>query len=453
MPNLNPNSTNYIHSFEPNTNDLTMAMDYTVDGEPALRVLSNIQGDISIEGDVTIPGAVKVENVSGTSLAINDNDGSLTVDGSVSVSNFPATYPITDNGGSITVDGSVSATISGTVALDANTLAALETTTVNQGTTPWVVSGNVSIGEAEISLAGVETTSKNRLKISEQEIVLFSNALYSTDPEVWDRAVYNNATVTYDQLQGGTILTATSDVDSEAIVQSVRVMPYVPGRGVEVAFAIQYNDSRPGVRRRVGVFDEDNCMYFEQDETGEYYVVIRSNTTGAVVNTRVARDNWNGVKFDGTEPNGITADPDAIQMFVIEYDWYGAGQVRFNYIINGYKYTVHTFSHANILTTTYMRTPNLPVRFEIKNITGAIGPFELRKWGVSVIQEGNGGKNLGRPGDIINAIGGTSLGQGGTYRPVVAIRLKSTRLGGVVTPNLYQAVTTSNALLNSCTRI
>jgi hypothetical protein len=49
-------------------------------------------------------------------------------------------------------------------------------------------------------LSGVDTTSKNRVKVSQQEIVLFSNALYSTDPEIWDRAVYNNATVTYDSI-------------------------------------------------------------------------------------------------------------------------------------------------------------------------------------------------------------------------------------------------------------
>ena len=30
MGNLNPNSTNYFHSYEPNTNDLTMAMDYNI---------------------------------------------------------------------------------------------------------------------------------------------------------------------------------------------------------------------------------------------------------------------------------------------------------------------------------------------------------------------------------------------------------------------------------------
>ena len=40
MPNINPNSTNYVHSHEPNTNDLTMAMTYNDAGEPCLRVIT-----------------------------------------------------------------------------------------------------------------------------------------------------------------------------------------------------------------------------------------------------------------------------------------------------------------------------------------------------------------------------------------------------------------------------
>ena len=41
MPNINPNSTNYFHSYEPNTNDLTMAMDYNPLGQPVLRTQFN----------------------------------------------------------------------------------------------------------------------------------------------------------------------------------------------------------------------------------------------------------------------------------------------------------------------------------------------------------------------------------------------------------------------------
>lgn len=123
----NPNSTNYVHADESNLLNIHKAMDYTGDGEPALRVLSNIQGDITIAGDVTIPGIVTVTNtdddplfththlydendaeytatnpltIDGTvtvnqPVAVTDNNGSLTVDGSVSVSNFPATQAVT----------------------------------------------------------------------------------------------------------------------------------------------------------------------------------------------------------------------------------------------------------------------------------------------------------------------------------------------------------------------
>ena len=43
MANINPNSTNYVHSHEPNTNDLHMAMDYNSVGQPVIRTVG---GDI-----------------------------------------------------------------------------------------------------------------------------------------------------------------------------------------------------------------------------------------------------------------------------------------------------------------------------------------------------------------------------------------------------------------------
>ena len=43
MGNLNPNSTSYVHSSEPNTNSLEMAMDYNSVGQPVIRTVG---GDI-----------------------------------------------------------------------------------------------------------------------------------------------------------------------------------------------------------------------------------------------------------------------------------------------------------------------------------------------------------------------------------------------------------------------
>ena len=53
----------------------------------------------------TATAPLRVDPTGTTAQPVTDNGGSLTVDGSVSVSNFPAVQPVSDNGGSITVDG------------------------------------------------------------------------------------------------------------------------------------------------------------------------------------------------------------------------------------------------------------------------------------------------------------------------------------------------------------
>lgn len=55
MPNLNPNSTDYVHSFEPNTNDLVHAMTYNSAGEPCIRVITYTENGeaVTYTGDGT----------------------------------------------------------------------------------------------------------------------------------------------------------------------------------------------------------------------------------------------------------------------------------------------------------------------------------------------------------------------------------------------------------------
>ena len=56
MANYNENSTNYVHSFEPNTTQLTMAMDYNSNGEPIIRtVSSDAGGNTFYGGNYAIP--------------------------------------------------------------------------------------------------------------------------------------------------------------------------------------------------------------------------------------------------------------------------------------------------------------------------------------------------------------------------------------------------------------
>ena len=158
-----PNTTNYQHPQESNLLNIHKAMDYNAAGEPQVRVTLGsdnitITGDVNLVDTVTvtstpedpvhthitevgtsgilavpympIQGTVSIGTDGTVSLSANTLSAleNITVGGSVSVSNFPATQAVTgtfwqatqpvsgtvtiqDGGGSITVDGTVTATI------------------------------------------------------------------------------------------------------------------------------------------------------------------------------------------------------------------------------------------------------------------------------------------------------------------------------------------------------
>lgn len=83
MPNLNPNSTNYVHSYEPNTNDLTMAMEYNQLGQPTLRTTNKIGqsdafGRLRISQPFTLGDYKHLYGLDPNFLDVISNGGSVT---------------------------------------------------------------------------------------------------------------------------------------------------------------------------------------------------------------------------------------------------------------------------------------------------------------------------------------------------------------------------------------
>jgi hypothetical protein len=121
----------------------------TVDGTIALDATSLAALETTTVDTITNPVAVTgtffqaTQPISGT-VTVQDGGNILTVDGSVSVSNFPTTQSVSLDSSSrdalenitATVTFPSSQTVDGTVALDTASLAALETTTVDTITNP-----------------------------------------------------------------------------------------------------------------------------------------------------------------------------------------------------------------------------------------------------------------------------------------------------------------------------
>ncbi len=98
-------------------------------------------------------------------------------------------------------------------------------------------------------------------------------------------------------------------------------------------------------------------------------------SSGAVVVTkrsqeRIPQSQWNIDKCDGTGPSGFNLDLTKMQMLYIDYSWYGAGAIRFGFKNQrGEVIYAHRLPNANYRTEAYMRSGNLPARYECNTIS------------------------------------------------------------------------------------
>ena len=105
--------------------------------------------------------------------------------------------------------------------------------------------------------------------------------------------------------------------------------------------------------------------------------------------TRVAQSNWSIDTADGNGPSGFDLDINSIQMAYIDYSWYGAGKIRFGFKdTHGHVKYMHEFVHNNKLNEAYMRTGNVPARYESFNTGLPTYVPSLFHWGTSVIMDG-----------------------------------------------------------------
>lgn len=212
--------------------------------------------------------------------------------------------------------------------------------------------------------------------------------------------------------------------------ETKRVFAYQPGKSLLMMNTFAFNQQKTNLRQRVGYFDEYNGVFFENDGTGNYFV-IRSYVTGSIVETRVAQSNWNYDKFDGTGLSAQSGHPDRgsldvskANIFWCDIEWLGVGDVRCGFVVDGLFMTAHVFHHDNMNPTTYMTTAILPVRFEIEN-TGTTASSSKMKHICSSIASEGGYTLEGRSRSVSVPLNAPKdLPTAGTFTPIISLRLK-----------------------------
>ena len=289
----------------------------------------------------------------------------------------------------------------------------------------------------------VQHTSTNRRKVSTYEISDFATYNNSKDTDIWDELLTGTSSSTLDTYLGMVKLEVGPNVGDEVIRQTKRVQGYIPGRQGEVSMTLLLGTPDPGIRRRFGMFTELNGFFFEDSGDGTYRCVLRRDTSGGVLVESYTRDEWNVDKLDGTGPSGIVANPENIQHMSIEYEWYGAGMIEWNFVIDNNKFPIHRILHANRQSHTWAAKASLPIRIELTNVTGAAGIHTFYQGAHSLSVEGTA-NILGRQKSISTPVTGKTLTTANTFYPIVAVRLKATALDSVIVPDEFTGATLDN---------
>ncbi len=283
-----------------------------------------------------------------------------------------------------------------------------------------------------VSIGGTNVDAFGRLRTS-NPLTLFDSSHRFSDNNLWVNGITGTAAATFNPDEGLVDLTVGTANGDEIIRETTKVFSYQPGKSLLVMNTFVFGVAKTNLRQRVGYFGAANGLYFERKGTSLYFVE-RSSVTGSVINTPVAQSEWNQDPLNGTGPSGITLDATKAQILYIDIEWLGLGTCRLGFIIDGVFVPAHNFNHANLITTTYITTASLPLRYEMKN-DGAPNPATtstLKQVCSTVISEGGyelRGLQQAIGTDILTP---TTLTTAGTLYPVISIRLKSTRLDGIV---------------------
>lgn len=296
---------------------------------------------------------------------------------------------------------------------------------------------NVSLVSSPQDTSPTTLDAFGRLRIS-QPLTLFDSSHRYQDNGLWNTNTASGGSSTFNANAGLVDLAVTTTSGSLVYRETRKVFSYQPGKSLLVMNTFVMNPAKTGLRQRVGYFGTDNGFYIELANS-TLSLVERSFVTGSVTETRIAQADWNVDKLDGTGPSGLTLDITKAQILWADVEWLGLGTVRIGFVIGGHLVTCHAFNHANLITSTYITTASLPLRYEIENTAATASSSTLKQVCSTVISEG-GYELRGAQQAVETPIASPrDLTVASTVYPVISIRLKTS-------PNRLDAIVILTAL-------
>lgn len=313
--------------------------------------------------------------------------------------------------------------------------------------TNYLTSANSPISD-KISFANNATIDAfARLRVSNPETIFNSKQIFDNQPIFWDdQQTSGSGTSSVHSINRASSALSVSNLTAGTRVrQTKRRFNYQPGKSQLIYLSSVVGTAGTGITKRLGLFDSNNGVFFQQTTSG-LSVVVRSSVTGTPANTVISQSSFNKDKLDGNGPSRITYLPDSAQIFFIDFEWLGTGRVRFGIIYRGIPIIIHEVYNSNEsgITSVWMSTPNLPLRWEISNDgTGAASSIE--QICSTVVSEG-GQQSVGFTRSIDRGATGFNTANGNDVFPIISMRLKSgANLAASISQLRLSIINTTNA--------
>ena len=260
-----------------------------------------------------------------------------------------------------------------------------------------------------------------RLRISNPYTLFDSQNRYFLNSKFFSYTV-DGASIDYSSNESTVYLNISTGSNAYALRETKHVFEYQPGKSLLILNTFVFNQKKSNLVQRTGYYGQLNGIFLELSD--DVYIVKRNNG----VDTKVSQANWNGTTL-------CQLDITKAQIFWIDIEWLGMGNVRAGFIINGKYVTCHTFRHANYVTNVYMTTACLPLRYEIYNTGTTSSNSTMKQICSTVISEGGYEPRLPLFSQLNSnvAVGFPTLTVAGKLYPLVSVRLTSNTLDAIVT--------------------
>jgi hypothetical protein len=303
-----------------------------------------------------------------------------------------------------------------------------------------------------IGPTGTTTDAFGRIRVSEP-FTLFESQHRYKDNEKFDTLTSGTANAQHVPNESVVNLNVNTVSGDKVIRETKRVFAYQPGKSLLILNTATFATLKPNLRQRMGYFGNNNGIYLEANGTN-VALVKRSFVTGSVQEERVEQQHWNYDKFDGTgyssqlggTEHGSGLNLSKSNIFWIDIEWLGVGDVRTGFVVDGLMVPAHTFHNDNKNTTTYMTTACLPIRYEIENVGTTTSSSTMKQICSTVISEGGyQGRNKSRS-QTLDFGSFKTLAAANTYYPIMSLRLSPNRLDSIVIPkNVDFAIITNQS--------